>query len=173
MGQSVVVAYVARARGLEGDVVVRGAADGLALVTGVEAVVLVRAGEPDATTRVEVTGNVKDGLVVRLEGVADRTCAEALRGASVAVDLDALPAPTTTAWAWVQIEGFEVVTTGGQRLGVTTDRISTGAHDVLVVLDEDDHEVLVPMSPNVLRAIDGEGRRIVIEAIPGLLDLNE
>jgi 16S rRNA processing protein RimM len=173
MADPVVVAHVGRARGLGGDVVLRGEPEELALVSTVPHV-YVDAGEEGGWTRmaVEPRGRVKDGIVFRLSGVTDRTGAERLRGAAVGIELDDLSPPRLDAWAWVQIEGFEVVTTGGESLGTITDRIRTGATDVLVVTG-DEREVLVPAAPDVLRELDAAARRLVIEPIPGLLDLNE
>ena len=47
--------------------------------------------------------------------------------------------------------------------------IATGANDVWVVRDGD-LEVLVPVIDNVVKSIDLGARRMVIEAVPGLLD---
>src|SRR5262245_45228491 len=40
-----------------------------------------------------VTGKSKDGVIARIDGVADRTAAEALRGLRLYVQRDALPPP--------------------------------------------------------------------------------
>lgn len=171
MSRPVVVAHVGRARGLRGDVVVHGEPDELALVAGASRVLLDVDGgwtEVDA----DALAPVKDGLVLRLGGITDRAGAEALRGAAVAIDAETLPPPSLDGWVWLQIEGFEVVTSDGRSLGTVTGRIRTGATDVLVVT-EGDREVLIPASPTVLKEMDGAGRRLVIEPIPGLLELNE
>jgi 16S rRNA processing protein RimM len=46
----------------------------------------------------------------------------------------------------------------------------TGAHDVLVVAGQDGQRRLVPAAQEFLKEVDVQQRRIVIEAIPGLLD---
>ena len=66
-------------------------------------------------------------------------------------------------------EGFEVTTNDGRRLGTVTETFSTGANDVWVVRDAE-REHLIPAIADVVRAIDRDGRRIVIEPMPGLLD---
>ena len=65
--------------------------------------------------------------------------------------------------------GCEVATTDGRRLGVIEEVIATGANDVWVVRDGA-VEVLVPVIENVVKSIDLEARRMVVEAVPGLLD---
>ena len=46
----------------------------------------------------------------------------------------------------------------------------TGAHDVLVVEGEDGRRRLVPTAAALIREIDAEGRRIVVEDLPGLFE---
>ena len=65
--------------------------------------------------------------------------------------------------------GCEVFLTDGVRIGVIEEIIATGANDVFVVRG-DGKEVLVPVIEDVVKEIDIEGKRVVIEAIPGLLD---
>jgi ribosomal 30S subunit maturation factor RimM len=48
---------------------------------------------------------------------------------------------------------------------------ATPAHDTLVVAGEDGRDRLIPATPALLRTVDVEARRIVIEDLPGLVDL--
>jgi 16S rRNA processing protein RimM len=58
----------------------------------------------------------------------------------------------------------------GEPIGTVKEIWETGAHDVLVVEGPDGRRVLLPAVGEFLREIDVAGRRLVIEAIPGLLD---
>jgi 16S rRNA processing protein RimM len=91
------------------------------------------------------------GLLVSLEGVSGRDEAEALRGKDVAVWRDALPALEENEFYWSDLEGLEVVTRDGIRLGVVERLFETGANDVMVVAG--DRERLIPfvMDEVVLR----------------------
>jgi 16S rRNA processing protein RimM len=46
----------------------------------------------------------------------------------------------------------------------------TGAHDVLVVEGEGGRRCLVPTARDLMREVDVEAGRIVVEELPGLFD---
>lgn len=106
---------------------------------------------------------------VTLEGLDDPDVAEALRGSSIAVEKADLPAKSPGEFYHYEAIGCEVVTTDGRRLGLIEEVIATGANDVWVVRDGDT-EVLVPVIENVVKSMDVDARRMVVEAVPGLLD---
>ena len=68
-----------------------------------------------------------------------------------------------------QLEGLDVVTESGERLGTVAHSFATGSNDVLVVRDGNS-EHLIPVIADVVRRVDLERRTIVIEPIAGLLD---
>ncbi len=103
--------------------------------------------------------------VVRFVGVDDRAGAEALLGvltlprAAVVLDDDAF---------WNdELLGREVVDEAGALIGVLEATLDGPAHDYLVVARSDGGEVLVPA---VAALVDLAGDRVVVRAIPGLLD---
>lgn len=106
---------------------------------------------------------------VMLEGIDDPAAAAALRGTTIAVALADLPAKAPGEFYHYEAIGCEVATTDGRRLGVIEEVIATGANDVWVVRDGA-VEVLVPVIENVVKSIDLDQRRMVVEAVPGLLD---
>ena len=114
---------------------------------------------------------IKDGVVIKVAGINDRDEAERWRNTDVVVDGTELPAPATDRFHWSQVEGFSVETLEGDRIGVVTGRIASAAHDILKV-DDGAVERLIPVVDAVIVSIDEEGKRIVIDPMPGLLDLN-
>lgn len=106
---------------------------------------------------------------VMLEGITDANLAETLRGKNVFADERELPPPAENEFYFRDVIGCEVFLTDGRRIGIVEDIIVTGANDVFVVRDGD-KEVLVPVIEDVVKEIDVAAHRIVIEAIPGLLD---
>lgn len=105
-----------------------------------------------------------------LEGVEDRTQAEALAGFEVqARESELEPLPPGEYYCY-QLVGCEVRGHEGNRIGVVRAVWETGGHDVLVVEDEAGRELLLPAAEDLLQEVDVEQRRIVIEVIPGLLD---
>ena len=53
---------------------------------------------------------------------------------------------------------------------MVTDIWSTGGPDVLVIESQGGEKHLIPAAESLLLEVDVEGRRIVVDAIPGLLD---
>jgi 16S rRNA processing protein RimM len=110
------------------------------------------------------------GLVLLgLEGVADRTAAEALRGATVLVHREDLPPLEGGEYWHHEMIGFAVETVAGEPIGTIAATMYNGLHDVWEVR-ADGREHLIPVVAEVVRAIDREGRRVRIEPLPGLLD---
>jgi 16S rRNA processing protein RimM len=109
-------------------------------------------------------------ICLGLDGIADRSAAEALRGAGVWIDpveLEELPAGEY--WAF-QLIGCEVADAAGRVLGRVREVRSTGAQDLLVVDGAGGAEHLIPAVQSWWREVDLAGRRIVVELPPGLLD---
>ena len=104
-----------------------------------------------------------------LEGITDANQAEAFKGKTVFADQDDLPKPEGDEFYHHQVIGCEVMLTDGRRIGTIAEVIATGANDVFVVRDGE-KEVLVPVIADVVKEIDVANRRVVIDAVPGLLD---
>ena len=71
-----------------------------------------------------------------------------------------------------QIIGLQVITTDGERIGTVTDILSGTSNDNYIVLGSAG-EVLIPAIEDVIRSINLDKGIITIEAINGLLNLNE
>jgi 16S rRNA processing protein RimM len=107
--------------------------------------------------------------LLRLEEIADRTVAEQLRGCDIEVPKDdALPLPKGQFY-WHQVIGLTVIdATTGDTLGTVKDILETGANDVYVVQGPT-KEILVPAIKDVVKLIDPQAGRMLIEPLPGLL----
>jgi 16S rRNA processing protein RimM len=138
------------------------------LVPGIEVVLERDAGRRRARI-VSATPHARGRVLLALEGFADRTAAESLVGARVLVPAALLPPLGEDEFYYHEIEGFRVETSDGRRLGEVVETFSTGTNDVWVVRGTG-REYLVPVIVDVVRRIDRDARRIVIEPLPGLLD---
>lgn len=101
-----------------------------------------------------------DGLVVLLEGVADRTAAEKMKGVLVGAPRHALPSTDEDEFYWADLIGLEVVNVAGERLGKVAGLIETGANDVLRVVADDATERLLPFVDAVVLSVDKEAGQI-------------
>lgn len=117
----------------------------------------------------ETTDLGRGTIRLTLEGVIDANMAETLKGKNVFVEESELPPAGENEFYYRDVIGCEVILADGRRIGTIEEIIATGANDVFVVR-EDGKEVLVPVIADVVKSIDVGARRVVIEAIPGLLD---
>ena len=108
-------------------------------------------------------------VLLRFEDLATIEAATPLVGTILAIPEDELPAAAPGEFYAYQLEGLEVVTDKGDRLGTVHHLIPTGSNEVLVVRDGE-REHLIPVIADVIRRVDLADGRIVIEPIEGLLD---
>ncbi|MYL22217.1 ribosome maturation factor RimM [Vreelandella massiliensis] len=111
------------------------------------------------------------GLVVQLEGVNDRDAAEALAHADILMPKEALPALSDDEYYWHELEGLDVFTQAGERLGRVNYLFETGANDVMVVRGDGDaidkRERLLPFLPgDVIIDVDMDTQRMVVDWDP-------
>lgn len=103
------------------------------------------------------------GLIAMLAGVADRNAAEALAGLYVGAPRSALPEPDEGEYYWADLIGLEVVNLAGETLGRVERLISTGAHDVLCVRDEQGAERLLPCVGAVVKEVEAAAGRMRVD----------
>jgi 16S rRNA processing protein RimM len=109
------------------------------------------------------------GMIILLEGIANRDQAEKLRGALVHIHIDdAIPLGDGEVYLY-QIQGIRVVSDTGQELGKLTGLIETGANDVYVVTNEQGNELLLPAIPDVIRQIDVTNQLMTVHLLEGLV----
>ena len=106
-----------------------------------------------------------------LEGVEDRDAAQELKGLLVLGTTENLESLPEGEYYWHELVGCRVETREGRVIGTVREIWETGAHDVLVVEAEDGREHLISTARELVPEIDPEARRIVVELLPGLLEL--
>lgn len=111
-----------------------------------------------------------DGLVARLDQIADRNAAEAIKGAGISVSRsDFPPASSPDEYYWVDLIGLEVVNREGVHLGVVRDLMPTGPHSVLCLEYTEGDQTLERMIPFVsvyVDQVDLAARRISVDWQP-------
>jgi 16S rRNA processing protein RimM len=161
---TVVVGVVAKPHGIRGEVTVQSRSDNPDRWQA-GSVVFDREGTSYRVVDVRRHGT---HLLVRFDGVDDRTKADGLRGRELLVPESWLPELPDGEWWPHQIEGCRVVTEVGRDLGVVTDVIANPANDLWVALDDTGTETLVPALADLLRDVDVDAKRIVVREVPGL-----
>ena len=130
--------------------------------------------DPDAVAYevVQAAPGRSNEVRMHLSGVDDRSAAESLKGRSVLVDTAALSALPEGEYYSYQLVGCRVELDDGRPIGTVAEIWSTGAPDIFVVEAEDGRQHLIPAAQGMLREVDIELRRIVVELPPGLIDID-
>ena len=156
------------AHGLRGLLCVRAYHPPAPSLAATRRVFLEHRGERRAVVLTRVTPFTRGRLLVSVEGIADRTAAEALAGARILVAVADLPPTGPEEFYYHEVVGFTVETVHGRVLGTIAGTMPTGLNDVWIVRDGA-REHLIPVIADVVRTIDRAARRIVIDPLPGLL----
>jgi 16S rRNA processing protein RimM len=108
-------------------------------------------------------------LLLSLEEVEDRDAADRYRGAWLSIPVaDARPLQAGEFWPH-QLVGLAVVDRQGRERGRVADVVPGAAHDLLVVELPGGGSALVP-AVAALVSVELEAGRVLVDAVPGLLD---
>ncbi|GED84492.1 ribosome maturation factor RimM [Streptomyces sp. 6-11-2] len=165
-----VVARIGRAHGIKGEVTVEVRTDEPELRLAPGAVL---ATDPASAGPLTIeTGRVHSGrLLLRFEGVRDRTAAEALRNILLIAEIDPEELPEgEDEYYDHQLMDLDVVTTEGKEVGRITEISHLPSQDLLIVERPDGTEVMIPFVGEIVTEIDLEEQRAVVDPPPGLID---
>lgn len=110
-------------------------------------------------------------LLVRFDGIRDRTAAERLRGVRLLADVDESERPDDTEEYYdYHLIGMAVRVRGGAVVGEVVEVLHLPGQDVLSVRRPHGAELLVPFVTEIVPVIDLEAGEIVIDPPAGLLD---
>jgi 16S rRNA processing protein RimM len=169
-----VVGRIVKSHGIAGEVVVDVRTDDpeSRFATGAELRGKPRGGGTPRTFVVESARTHGSRLLVRLDGVADRNAADALRGTLFVVDAANLP-PIDDPDEYYdhQLEGLRVRTVDGRELGRVAEVLHTAAGELLSVRSDAGAEVLVPFVGAIVTAVSLTDGVIDVDPPEGLLEL--
>jgi 16S rRNA processing protein RimM len=106
-------------------------------------------------------------ILLKLSGVDSAEEAEALRGVLLEIPESELAALHEGQYYRFQIMGVAVQDVTGRDLGNVVDIVHTGSNDVYVVHGPQG-ELLIPAIDDVIKSVDVERRRMVVELMEGL-----
>lgn len=123
------------------------------------------------TYRVEALSTVKGAVLARIDGVADRNAAEAIRGLRLYVERSALPVAGEREWYEADLIGLSAVGRDGRDWGKVTAFHDFGAGRTMEVSggSASRNSLMLPFTDEVVPEIDVPGGKIVVEPPAGLL----
>jgi 16S rRNA processing protein RimM len=163
------IGRIGRAHGTRGDVKVALHWAGSQALHHVSTVVLRRPGDTDATWRVERARPTPKGYLLKLEGIDDRTAAEAIRGASVLVDRGELPELEPGEYYLSDLVGLRVVSPAGP-VGEVVEVRSHPSVDTIIIRGANGALFEQPLSPPWLDVVDTAARELRLANTDGLID---
>jgi 16S rRNA processing protein RimM len=131
---------------------------------------------PGATEPAEIwliKGRYLDGkglYVLQLEGVDDRTQAEALQGSKLLVLSSDRPNLEAGEFHVADLIGLQVFDQSTQNLVGTVTNLLSAGHDLLEVTNENEKTVLIPFVMAIVPVVDLQQKRIEITPPPGLIE---
>ena len=107
-----------------------------------------------------------DSVVASAHDIAERSAAEALKGARIFIARSSFPTAKPDEYYWVDLLGLDVFNREDQHLGTVRELLSTGPQTVLVLDYSESGKLLERMIPFVsayVDAVDLPGRRIQVD----------
>lgn len=130
--------------------------------------ILLDAGGEMLELEIEKVRYFKNLVILKFRGIDDINDIEKYKGKELFVTREnAIPLEEGEYYI-ADIIGAAVYTEDGERFGILTDVMETGANQVYVV-DHEGREVLLPVIPDCVKDINIEEKKVVVEILPGLL----
>ena len=114
----------------------------------------------------------KGKVILKLNAIDSIDTAQKLNGQPIEIHRSQLKSLPEGQYYHFQLVGLEVWTTQGEPLGTVTEILTAKSNDNYVVRGTLG-EILIPAIEDVVKSIDLDEGRIVIEPIAGLLSLNK
>ena len=114
----------------------------------------------------------KGKAIIKLNTIDSIEQAQRLKGQPVEIHRSQLKPLSEEQYYHFQLIGLEVWTTQGELLGNITEILAAASNDTYII-SSPKGELLIPAIEDVVKSIDLDNRRLVIEAIDGLLSLNQ
>ena len=117
---------------------------------------------------IESVGYNKNQVIIKFKGIDTIEEAEKLRNSYIVVDREIFGELPEGVYYIADLLGLDVYTEDGTLLGKVDDIFSTGSNDVYVVKDELGKQKLLPGIDEVIKQIDIESGKIIVNLIEGL-----
>jgi 16S rRNA processing protein RimM len=153
-------------KGLKGEAKLKLLSD-FDLVEPIDSVYLTQG---DTTSKAKVRSLIMEGksVLLRLEGYNSREDLEPMVGASIFTQKSQLRELEEDEWWFGDLVGLTAYTTGGVRVGTVSAIVDSGNY--LLEIENEGKTFLVPFVKALVPKVDIKGKRLEIEALPGLLE---
>lgn len=113
--------------------------------------------------KVKMTGMGKDHFLATVEGIKDKTQADALKGKRLFVERSLLPEPEEEEFYHADLLGLPTITVSGQDFGTIKAIHDFGAGDMLEIQHVSGKTVFIPFTKAVVPEVDVRTPRVVVD----------
>jgi 16S rRNA processing protein RimM len=167
----IVIARVARPRGLRGEVVADLLTDFPARFEDLESVTAIAPDNSRRSLQIEEHSFQGNRIILKFGSYDSIDEAKELAGFQLAVPTsERVELPKDQFYEW-ELTGCRVETTQGKAIGVVTEVMRTGGVEILVVASDADNEFLIPMAREICVEIEIDKKLIRVDPPEGLLEL--
>lgn len=167
MNKYLELGQIVNVKGLKGEVKVNSFTDDNTKFERIPNVFLKQKGNLKEYT-IESVGYNKNQVIIKFKGIDTVEEAEKLRNSYIVVDREIFGELPEGVYYIADLLGLDVYTEDGAHIGKVDDIFSTGANDVYVVKDELGKQKLLPGIDEVIKQIDLESGKIIVNLIEGL-----
>ncbi len=101
-------------------------------------------------------------VLIKIKNIENREKAEQILGKYLGVSRGDLPNLTDGHYYWTDLEGMEVEDLKGNKIGIVSYILETGANDVMVI--ENDDEILIPfLMDRVVKEVNFKLNKIIVD----------
>jgi 16S rRNA processing protein RimM len=167
----IIVARAVRTRGLKGELVADVLTDFPDRFAGITELTGVGPGGERKQLELEISWFQNNRIVLKFAGYDSIESAKALVGYEFGLpEAERIELSKDEFYDW-ELEGCSVETKLGPVIGIVREVMRTGGVELLVVEDERQREILIPMAQSIVVDIDVSKKKILIDPPEGLLDL--
>jgi len=167
----IVVARIARTRGLRGEVVADLLTDFPGRFETLESVIAIAPDGSRRSLQIEAHWFQAKRIIFKFAGYDSIDEARELAGFQLAVPAgDRIELPKDQFYEW-ELAGCRVETTDGKSIGLVREVMRTGGVEILVVAGDAGGEFLIPMAQEICVEIDIDKKLVRVEPPEGLLEL--
>lgn len=167
MNKYLELGQIVNVKGLKGEVKVNSFTDDNTKFERISKVFIKRK-ETLTEYEIEKVGYNKNQVIIKFKNIDTVEEAEKLRNSYIVVDREIFGELPEGVYYIADLIGLDVFTEANEYLGKVDDIFSTGSNDVYVVKDELGKQKLLPGIDEVIKIIDIEAGKIIVNLIEGL-----
>ena len=165
--EMVTIGKILKVRGAKGDFTVFPLTDDIARFSLLKEVYIEKADGTIVKKNIKNVMSYKGKVVIKFDGVeSGKEAEELLKGLILIPKSERIKLPEDHYFI-SDLIGADVITLTGENIGKLENMFSTGSNDVFVIRSKEG-EKLIPAIKNVIKKVDIEGKKIIINLLEGL-----